>query len=190
MTNTLETEALIDMTPCGACGQPRASHIDRIDAALGRCSSWTPYILATPSPAPSVERREAIAYPLVEWAAKLATSIAEGKDASGVSEAMPNGKRYILMDWETYKHDVRISCERGQATTPARDLEADLAEAVKALKRISEGDVPRPVSKVYRRDGVASKHDQCSHDVWMYDDCGECIADFARATLNRLSREG
>jgi len=52
-----------------------------------------------------------------------------------------------------------------------------------ALKKIAEGDVERPVFASYRNDGKPSKNDKCSHDVVMYEDCGECIADFARASL-------
>lgn len=27
--------------PCGVCGQPKNSHIDRIDARPGQCDTWT-----------------------------------------------------------------------------------------------------------------------------------------------------
>jgi len=52
-----------------------------------------------------------------------------------------------------------------------------------ALKKIAEGDVERPVFASYRDDGKLSKHDQCRHGMVMYYDCGECIADYARAAL-------
>lgn len=52
-----------------------------------------------------------------------------------------------------------------------------------ALSRIAEGDEPRPVSTSWFPDGRASKHDKCAHDVWMYEDCGNCVSDFARAAL-------
>lgn len=53
----------------------------------------------------------------------------------------------------------------------------------RALTAIMEGDVPRAVGKVYRRDGVSSKHDRCTHDEWMYNDCGTCIAEFAATAI-------
>ena len=68
--------------------------------------------------------------PLVAWATKLAASIALGEDAGGVSRTMPNGKRYILMDWETYQHDVRVSRERGQATADPRVGKIEAAQRV------------------------------------------------------------
>ncbi len=52
-----------------------------------------------------------------------------------------------------------------------------------ALRTIANGDEPRPVGKVWRVDGRSSKNDKCIHDRWMYDDCGECIAEVARRVL-------
>lgn len=52
-----------------------------------------------------------------------------------------------------------------------------------ALQKIGEGDTPRPVAKPFRADGVASKNDRCEHGQWMYEDCGQCIEQFARAAL-------
>lgn len=52
-----------------------------------------------------------------------------------------------------------------------------------ALKRISELDVPRPVGRTWRLDCVPSKHDQCRHDLRMYEDCYVCIADYASLVL-------
>ena len=62
---------------------------------------------------------------------------------------------------------------------------ARVAELEAALRAIVEGNVPRPVGYVWRKDGTPSKHDQCTHDVWMWEDCGNCISDFARAALDR-----
>ncbi len=58
----------------------------------------------------------------------------------------------------------------------------DIASMSAALKRIAELDVPRPVAWQYMLD-KPSKHDKCAHDVWMYDECAECVADFARAAI-------
>ncbi len=62
-------------------------------------------------------------------------------------------------------------------------MSADIASMSAALKRIAELDVPRPVAVQYMPD-KPSKHDKCAHDVWMYDECAECVADFARAALD------
>jgi len=53
----------------------------------------------------------------------------------------------------------------------------------RALQKIAESDIERPVFSSYRDDGKLSKNDQCRHGMVMYYDCGECIADFARAAL-------
>ena len=52
-----------------------------------------------------------------------------------------------------------------------------------ALKNISEGDIPRKVKIPFRDDGQSSKHDRCEHGQWFYEDCGCCIEDYARKTL-------
>ena len=52
-----------------------------------------------------------------------------------------------------------------------------------ALRMIADGDVPRQHVIRWRQDGQLSKHDKCPHDKWMYDDCDECVASFARAAL-------
>ena len=54
----------------------------------------------------------------------------------------------------------------------------------RALEKIAEGDEPRPVGKSWFPDKRVSKHDQCTHGVWMYETCGNCIADFALAALS------
>ena len=53
----------------------------------------------------------------------------------------------------------------------------------RALQKIAESDIERPVFSSYRDDGKLSKNDQCRHGMVMYYDCGECIADFARTAL-------
>jgi len=52
-----------------------------------------------------------------------------------------------------------------------------------ALRMIADGNVPRQHVIRWRHDGQLSKHDKCPHDKWMYDDCDECVASFARAAL-------
>jgi hypothetical protein len=58
-----------------------------------------------------------------------------------------------------------------------------IAELEKALNAIADGDVPRPVSFHYRKDWQPSKNDRCIHEMFMYEDCGLCIEEFARAEL-------
>lgn len=52
-----------------------------------------------------------------------------------------------------------------------------------ALEAIRDGNVPRPVRTPWRADGRPSKHDRCTHDVWMYEDCGSCISTYADSAL-------
>lgn len=53
-----------------------------------------------------------------------------------------------------------------------------------ALERISTGDVPRTHVIIYRDDGEHSKHDRCPHGRRMYEDCDECVSEFARSVLD------
>ena len=70
------------------------------------------------------------------------------------------------------------------------DMKIDLKESADyiekleaALKNISEGDIPRKVKIPFRDDGQSSKHDRCEHGQSFYEDCGCCIADYARKSL-------
>ena len=76
----------------------------------------------------------------------------------------------------------RLAAEASAATTLAAQ-QARVEALERALKRIAEGDEPRPVATSWFPDGRASKHDKCAHDVWMYEACGNCISDFAAAAL-------
>ena len=52
-----------------------------------------------------------------------------------------------------------------------------------ALQCIADGGEPRPLGKSWFPDLRTSKHDQCTHGVWMYEDCGNCTSGYARAAL-------
>lgn len=58
-------------------------------------------------------------------------------------------------------------------------LRARVTELEAALATIIDGDVPRPIGEYWFPDHKPSKHDKCTHGVWMYEDCGNCIAEFA-----------
>lgn len=75
---------------------------------------------------------------------------------------------------------MHLSSERIAASEAARDAAIAMREA---LTKIAEGDEPRPVGKTWNTDGTPSKHDKCIHDVWIYEDCGECVSEFARRAL-------
>lgn len=62
-------------------------------------------------------------------------------------------------------------------------LRAEVARKDAVLLAICEGDIPRPVAKPYRVDGTPSKNDQCEHGQWMYEECWQCIEQFARTAL-------
>jgi hypothetical protein len=57
-----------------------------------------------------------------------------------------------------------------------------------ALQMIAEGDEPRPIGVRYADDGSPSKYDQCTHGRWMYEDCGNCIAEYAASVLASVDR--
>ena len=52
-----------------------------------------------------------------------------------------------------------------------------------ALEKLSENDVPRPVAVHYAKDKSPHKGDRCVHARFMYEDCEQCVADFASAAL-------
>lgn len=54
---------------------------------------------------------------------------------------------------------------------------------VAALRAIAEGHYDRPLGKRWRADEKPSKLDMCAHDVFMSDDCGVCISEFAARAL-------
>lgn len=64
------------------------------------------------------------------------------------------------------------------------DGAADEIEKLRAaVAVVANGDEPRPVGKVYRADGVHSKHDFCTHGNAMYEDCGQCVREYALAAI-------
>lgn len=68
-----------------------------------------------------------------------------------------------------------------EAAAALRASQAEIARLKEALDKIAQGDVKRTVAVPWRE--TPSKHDKCPHSLMMYEDCGECIADFARAAL-------
>ena len=60
---------------------------------------------------------------------------------------------------------------------------AEIERLREALTDIAEG-IPTPDrAEAHRTDGKPSKLDKCHHGLAMYEDCGECVSDFARAAL-------
>ena len=53
-----------------------------------------------------------------------------------------------------------------------------------ALTTLRAGDYPRPVGKAWFPDKRPSKHDQCTHNFWMYETCEGCIDAFISAALS------
>jgi hypothetical protein len=58
-----------------------------------------------------------------------------------------------------------------------------------ALVTIANGDEPRSDGRTWRADGRASKHDQCGHGKFYYEDCGQCIAEYAASAIEARSDE-
>lgn len=86
--------------------------------------------------------------------------------------------------WFTKAQEWRQIAARAEAAEAKIErLTAQLAEARQALAAIRDGDVPREAAAIYRTDGKPSKHDQCEHGVWHYEDCGSCISNFAAQAL-------
>jgi hypothetical protein len=72
---------------------------------------------------------------------------------------------------------------RAQRETIA-GLTARVEAMTRALTAVVDGDVPRPVKEPWSGLDTPSKHDICPHDMPMWQDCPNCISDFARATLS------
>lgn len=74
-----------------------------------------------------------------------------------------------------------------QALNDANDwgleLQTENERLREALQKIAISDIDRPVARQYRPDGTSSKMDRCHHGIAMYDECTECVADFARSAL-------
>ena len=81
------------------------------------------------------------------------------------------------------------SCLTTEAAYLITSLRAELERKDAALRAIGEGDVPRPIGTHFRGDKMPSKNDQCIHGLWMYEECGQCIEDFARAALSAQKEE-
>lgn len=99
----------------------------------------------------------------------------ELKDAYAEIERL---RKLKVSNSDTLSKDAPIE-NLGQIAKLSEELERLRA----ALRKIAEGDIPRPVAKPYRTDGTPSKNDQCEHGQWMYEECGQCIEQFARAAL-------
>jgi hypothetical protein len=56
-----------------------------------------------------------------------------------------------------------------------------------ALDNIAEGEIPRPVKHVFRKDGTNSKYDTCMHDLAMWQDCHECVVNYIRDVLKETN---
>ena len=76
--------------------------------------------------------------------------------------------------------------QRARADSLKARLDASLSrisELESALRRIKDGDIPRPIGKAWRADGKPSALDRCVHDNGMREDCGQCVDAFARNVL-------
>jgi len=52
-----------------------------------------------------------------------------------------------------------------------------------ALYNIAQYDVPRPVAHSFRDDGTPSKNDRCPHNMFFYEECAGCLAQYADDVL-------
>lgn len=58
-------------------------------------------------------------------------------------------------------------------------------ETVEACATLIEEGYDRLPGKVFRKDGVPSKHDQCAHGAYEYEDCEACAATAIRSLGRR-----
>lgn len=64
-----------------------------------------------------------------------------------------------------------------------REAADEIERLREALEKIATQDTPRSEGEKYRDDGKYSKLDKCKHGLFMYEDCDQCISDFARSAL-------
>lgn len=83
--------------------------------------------------------------------------------------------------------DAAITAERERYAGIVEALEQRNTELTDALERILSGDIPIEIGERWRHDGKPCKHDRCVHGRVQYEDCGNCIDDFVRATLSKQS---
>lgn len=59
-------------------------------------------------------------------------------------------------------------------------------EAINALRTILDGNYPRQIGRHWNPDKRPSKHDQCTHGIWMYETCEGCLDDFVSGILEKI----
>lgn len=57
-----------------------------------------------------------------------------------------------------------------------------------ALYNIAQYDVPRTVAHSFKDDGTPSKNDRCPHNIFFYDECAGCLAQYADDVLKGLEQ--
>jgi hypothetical protein len=99
---------------------------------------------------------------------ELKLAAAGGEDVPGSAEAVTPAD---VGRWRREQSEILA------AVTAERDRFKD------ALQAIVDGDVPRPLGARYREDEKPSKNDACKHGRAMWEDCGQCVDEFAAAAL-------
>ena len=51
------------------------------------------------------------------------------------------------------------------------------------LTKISDGNIAPVIGERWAKDGTPSKHDKCIHSRYIWEDCDQCLSDFARQAL-------
>lgn len=91
-------------------------------------------------------------------------------------DSIRQGLSVVLYEEKVYPASI-------QYLNAAIDRLAKAEALAEALRKLEQGDIPRPVGSAWFPDGRASKHDRCVHDVWMYEVCEGCQDAFIAAAL-------
>lgn len=75
------------------------------------------------------------------------------------------------------------------------EWEDEIEHYRRMFSRIASDEVPRVRVHKWREDGATSKEDRCAHTKAMWEDCSECVAEFASMVLRgapatRVERDG
>lgn len=85
------------------------------------------------------------------------------------------------MNLSQIKSDALAGTPADPPTTIALVEEVERLRDV--LTKISDGNIAPVIGERWAKDGTPSKHDKCIHSRYIWEDCDQCLSDFARQAL-------
>lgn len=141
-----------------------------------------------------------------QWAWDVAIRVAEKTVDHGWMEDWPavyHIARALLDAHQRGKHESKPEIDRlnkviermqqtmsSQAEQWTRSMAKARREGMEEAADMIDHGFEKPVGKPYRPDGIRSKHDQCPHGRYMYEDCEDCCSNAIRAKAQEAAKEG